>query len=345
MNNVQIKTQNYFYLALSACSGFLELGVIFFALHEGATITVALLVGFSYQVGALLKNPLQLSVGGYRILLIVAAIMSIFTPYSFFILVITMGILAAGLQGIRDEAVHTATVTTMQKRLSRVMGFIFAGLFCYPILTILPVFCIIGSIMLSQNAQRPTILPLFAVKLNWRVGKLGVIMITHQAHYFCYCYTLLYILTQHFSIVWSGIAFAGGWVTYALAQRILHGVREIPGFVVGHLFVASILLVLFFKHENSLALLGGWLLTGFGGGTIFLLRRLQPKIDILPVDLDLWENIGHVIGVLISIGIVVVTTNPIIPFVVATALAIASAIQLLLKTHNCKMLFSEDYSV
>lgn len=343
MNDVRKRFQNHLYLGLSAFSGFLEVGTVFLALREGAPITVALLVGLVYQAGALLKNPLQLSLGGYRVLLAVAAVVSIFIPYSFLVLVITVGLIAAGLQGIRDEVAHTATVETTQKRLSRVVGFVFAGLFHHLMLTILAASCLVSSLMLSQNSQKPTILRLLTLRPNWRLGKLGVIMMTHQAHYFCYCYILLYLLTQHFSVVWAGVAFAGGWVTYASAQRILRDVHEIPGFVIGHLFVASVLLVLFFEHEGSWALLGGWLLTGFGGGTIFLLRRLQPKSDALPVDLDLWENIGHVIGVLISVGIVIVTANPWIPFAVAAALAIASATQLLLKTRDSRIASSEVY--
>src|SRR6266496_47708 len=110
------------YLSLSFASGLLELGGVMFAIRLGLPIWAVLIFALAYQVGALCKNPMELSRGQYRSLVVVACVVGIAAHWNTWFLVPALLLLSAGLQGIREEALLLSPVATMPKRISRIVG-------------------------------------------------------------------------------------------------------------------------------------------------------------------------------------------------------------------------------
>jgi hypothetical protein len=79
-----------------------------------------------------------------------------------------------------------------------------------------------------------------------------------------------------------------------------------------------------------------WFLTGFGGGTVFVLR-LREKAESKSLRLDAWENIGHVFGLALG-AILVYCLHMEAALLAAAAVACGTAALMVLHAHKHNML-------
>jgi hypothetical protein len=130
-------------------------------------------------------------------------------------------------------------------------------------------------------------------------------MVIHQAHYFAYAYALPYLFLAIYGLspTSAALGFALGWVSYSATPLVLARRPALPTLVLGHFLVALTLLAMASMIHRLDVLLVAWFVTGFGGGTVFLIRRLERewRPDRPAAQFDVWEHIGHVLGVLIAI--------------------------------------------
>lgn len=320
------------YLSLSALSGFVELGAIILVLRHQAPLGEVLVIGLCYQVGTLFKNPIHLSANLSRSCLVFAAVVGLLASGATWILGISVMLLAAGLQGIRDESGKGLGVSTVKKRTARVAGFACAGLFSYPLLPLVALGCLLASLVLGWQ---PLSHPHISVQRNWHCGWLGGIMTAHQSHYFCYAYLIPYLFASvGVSSVGIGLAFAAGWVSYTASHLIFGRLQPALGFILGHLLAASMLAGIILGSEHLVLLILTWIGTGFGGGTVFFLRSLnQSRPGNIP-DLDLWENVGHVTGVLGALIINAFVARLIAPVGAASLIALSCCGLMILASYR-----------
>lgn len=300
------------YLTLSAASGLIELGGVLFALRMGASVGTALCFGLAYQVGALFKNPIELRGWHYRVLVGLATAAAIAACWDWHFFLPALMLLSAGLQGLREEALIHSGATTLAKRLSRIVGFVSAGVFDQGVMAV------VGLVILAVAKYLPR-QTLSAAELNGHavprrsLGLVGVVMVLHQMHYFVYAYAIPTALVRAHGLsnLWVGPAFALGWVSYSFAPAVLGRLPTLPVVVLGHLTVTLTLLFAAARMDNTAALLTAWFASGFGGGTVFCIRRLADRWASVDgtTDIDTWENVGHVLGVLLAVGIALLTPD------------------------------------
>lgn len=316
------------YLSLSLLTGFLELGSVTYALRQGKSLPMVLGVALAYQAGALFKKPVELTRWQYRVLAVLAVVVGYLATWSFWWLALAIFILSASIQGIREEALQYHPVGTLAKRISRIVGFIGAGLFQAPALIVLPLLVLVMSCGLNapllDSGHHPG-------GQSQKLGVMGVAMIVHQSHYFTYAYALpiLFLRLYGLTPVQAGVAFAIGWVSYSITPTLLSRYPDLRVLIAGHLGVAGVLIVMANLIGHNLAfILLAWFLSGFGGGTVFCIRRLakrwgkQDKTG----DMDLWENIGHVAGVAIAASLIIVTNQITALFLAASIFALSTVI-------------------
>ncbi len=310
---------------LSMLTGFLELGSVIFAIRHHLPLVAILGIALAYQVGALLKNPIYLSAFIYRLI----AISAIFTGFLIWInpwfLDLDIFLISVCLQGIREEALQYQPVGTLAKRISRIIGFILVGLLSPQSLILLPVLILLlsfGTMKLNKMDLHMHVTPLKSLGIS------GKAMIIHQSHYFIYTYSMpiLFILYFRLDNIEVGLAFIIGWISYSLAPVLLNRFKPFKTLIAGHISVSVILLAIFFTNHDLPILLTAWFLSGFGGGTVFCIKRLAKTWSTWDhtSDMDAWENIGHVIGVLSAIMLVVATNNLLSLFPAASFLAMCT---------------------
>jgi hypothetical protein len=151
----------------------------------------------------------------------------------------------------------------------------------------------------------------------------------HQIHYFVYCYVIFFlIITQMPSHIYlSGLVFSIGWVSYILSEPVLKHFNKVIVLVGGHFSLVILLGLIALIDVDSIAyLIVMWFLTGFGGGTVFCLRISNQELPKHgQVDMEIWEDLGHVAGVLMCITIAILTNDLKKCFVVASMMAFLTA--------------------
>lgn len=207
----------------------------------------------------------------------------------------------------------------------RACGFILAPLFSPVLVGALTVVGLIAwARAATPDASR-------SVRVRFRVvGAIApnhVAMFVHHIHFFTYSHLIPFLFAVTFGVpaAWQGWIFYLGWIGYDLHDFVR--VRASwPRFLVGHLLTAAGILVLFWAPSASVAAVG-WLVTGIGGGTYVMLRRLVSAGDPDPGEnLELAEHYGHVTGMLVLVGLLASS----VPFlgiaIVAAAVALMSPV-------------------
>lgn len=289
------------YLLLSVFAGLLELGVIILAIRDDWPLYALPLAAIAYQTGALLVEPLGLKPAGFLALGVVGTTLVYFMPVPVFPQVLLpVALVSAGIQGGREALGPTAHVSTLVKRLARILGFLLAGFVTFGSLVWLGVASIAMLTVAVLLKAEPE-----AKALGLRLSPEAALMLVHQAHYFCYAaiIPLLLVETHLVPIQATGVLFSVGWISYAFAPTLLRRSRLIPAFVFGHVFAASVLFGIALLKSQPFIVLTLWFLTGLGGGTVFVVRALERQSPI-PLGLDGWENVGHVAGLLVSASVV-----------------------------------------
>lgn len=239
-----------------------------------------------------------------------------------------MLLFSAGLQGLREEALNHCQIGTLPKRAFRILGFVAAGYF-RPFA--LPMVALLVLLMATTFGRRSA-----SADVRERgdfgrsLGAAGVAMIVHQMHYFAYAYALPILLLRLHGLSGSAtaLAFTLGWVSYSLAPTLLGRLPTLSVVVVGHVAVAATLALMAMGFDDIKLLLVTWFASGFGGGTVFGIKRLAQQWSSIDRtrDLDLWENVGHVLGVIIAIGVILATRLETFLFLAGAALSLIVAI-------------------
>ena len=322
------------YLLLSAFSGFLEIGVLVFAIREGWSVVALPAIALAYQAGALFVDPLPLHRGAYLIAAAGAVVLALSSrplPYPLILAIVVL--LAVSTQGARSMVASGVAVSTLLKRLSRICGFVAAGAFTHA--AVFPTCCaglllVAVSLLINRRNQKAwTRLP-FSPEAG--------LMVIHQAHYFCYSALVPILLYRAANLRPAAVGplFALGWLSYTLAPSLLKRWRPPRVFVVGHLFAAAVLTCLAAFSERPMLTVFLWFLTGFGGGTVFVLR-LREKAESKSLRLDAWENIGHVFGLALG-AILVYCLHMEAALLAAEAVACGTAALMVLHAHKHNML-------
>lgn len=321
--------RKHLYLLLGLLSGYIELGGILYALSLQYPPIKAIGIVLAFQIGNLVPVPIRLNkISTYSALTISAFCFLYLQFYSseYWVLLFGMAFLSAAILSMRSN--YAEKTGTTSKRISRVSGFIIAPLFSIPLvllaLALLYVFILILS---GKNTKIAIIKP----KLNFY----NVIMIIHQMHYFCYTYFIIIIIhnIMRFSPFSICIFFALGWITYISIGYFLNKTNYKAYFIIGHSFLFIVLGLMYFNFSNYLTIVL-WICTGFGAGTIFALNELNKSL--LPYNkdaMDYSENIGHILGIILSLALYSISKNIYLPLAGASVLAILAAISFYLKTR------------
>ncbi|MCX6952979.1 MAG: hypothetical protein NTV51_12555 [Verrucomicrobia bacterium] len=299
------------YLALSFTSGFIELGSIIYAVRQAMPIPVVIGFGLIYQLGALFQNPFAFTLRQYRSMIVLAMVAAAVALWDVRFIWPALLLGSGGLQGLREDAVRRCAVGTLPKRIARIGGFATAGFFGIGMLV-----CASVAIMaMSEILRRRSIsisVPHQPAPFRFP-GVLGTAMIVHQMHYFAYAYTLpiFFIRVHGLNGLAAGLAFALGWVSYSLTPTVLRSLPTFRVVVVGHVFVAVTLVAMALTFDRLPMLLGTWFASGFGGGTVFGIRRLAVdwKNRSTTRDFDTCENIGHVLGAVFAVGLMLLASE------------------------------------
>lgn len=295
------------FLFLSLISGAVELGGILYAIEQQFTIFQIVSIGLAYQLGNLIPNPIRLN-RALTILSAVAAACIFFyalnTTNSFGLIFAGYIFMAMAIQSLRS--IQKENVSTTVKRTFRILGFLLAPF---------------AGVAFSTGVA--IILALIGLFVKWtfesfrimrpRVRFLSWVMIIHQIHYFSYAYFVIILLwqaTPWASSFWVGIFFVLGWITYTGISHFLKKEHYFKYFILGHSFLTIVLLLMAWQIDNGLLVIILWIATGFGGGTVFCIGKINSKTQALSKqDIVFSENIGHVVGVLAGMLIYQLTNS------------------------------------
>lgn len=297
-------------LALAAAASLLELGPIAALLRSNAGLMAILLAGLAYQIGNALPRP-PASIGAPPLFLVLTCgalamlLVEVGDPGWF----VAVGVFSWSLQGMRRRFGSTEgddLPSTAQKRTARVVGFVLA--------TALPAKFWIPAVWLTSIA--PLVWRASAAvrsptgRTKWKVHPLEVIMILHQSHYFSYCYALPLLFDQSAlgGTPFVGTWFACGWVSYLLAEAIWQRFSPMRTFLVGHVCLAVLLVAMAIFAHFPWFLVVLWILSGLGGGTVYCLTILHRAEGRPHRRLEVTEDVGHLLGVLVSVGAVTFLT-------------------------------------
>ena len=336
--NFEKNTKTYLldiiYLFLSLLSSILELGPVILLISKSMMPVEILGVALTYQIGNLVASTIRIDKRKVVALLFIAVVCVYLSSINWFLFYPTIMLLSLGLQKTRRfvAAINIETgVTTFSKRLVRILGFALSGVISYRIFTLLAVGILIITLIVAlwrkeSWVEKPTIR-----KPHW--NPLATVMVSHQSHYFSYTYfmPILFIHYLHIPVSFVGLAFTVGWISYALAEYLLGRLKSSIVFIWGHVVVAASLAIIATFYWRLTVVLFAWFISGLGGGTVFCLTRLNKGLGNKGIEMDFWEDIGHVIGVFIAIaGIVLIPFNqPMVPIYISAGIAVVTVILML----------------
>ncbi len=326
------------YLTLSFISGIVELGAIILTIAISHNLVNILTAGLFYQIGNLLSSTVRLSKKMVLVILSIATLLSIAFHFheTLFFLYITVGLTSWGIQKMRRLTKvlisGLSPVSTFTKRLVRIGGFLIAGIITTEILIIVIGIVLLIAVYLAQstNIDWRDVPPILKPKRS----RLSDIMTIHQAHYFSYAYLIPIILITNLAVPAQviGAFFIIGWISYIYSKQLLGRYESTYVFIFGHILVAISLVSIWFFSESLISIAFFWFISGIGGGTVFCIKRLNEREDVSQrVELDIWEDLGHVLGVVIVIfmGQIIDLHNGIDAFVLSAMIAIITASMML----------------
>lgn len=294
------------FLLLSGVSGVVELGPVFIAAREYGLVA-GLVAGLAYQVGNLAASSLPLARRWAGVVLITGVSLLLAGLWMPSTAVVGVSCVSVGLQKYRRFLQKSSTSgggarATLVKRVVRIAGFALAGLVdlsgliaCAVVITA----SYYGAMRsFSADSWRSETRPR---PLKW--SPLAGVMVIHQMHYFSYAYVLpfLFAVTFGFGGLAAGAAFAFGWVTYASVEKLVRGQRYCLYFLLGHSLVVLSLSALATWSSSAPAVVSAWAVSGLGGGTVYCLSRINAQAAALRVEMDRWEDVGHLAGVAVPL--------------------------------------------
>ncbi len=305
----------------SFLSGIIEFGIIYYAYKNNLPISSLIGIGCAYQLGNIIRNFNIKKIG--VIANIIGLIFAFFIENLAIKLIIISFVTSWNLQMTRDVFKNQSNTTL--KRCFRILGFACIIFLDYKLILFIYIFSIVMFLIKYDEIiiKNPD---------NLKLSKADFIMLTHQLHYFSYCY-IVFILLLDFNIIekFSIMIFVSGWITYTSTKKILNCSMDISKAIIAHFLLAITLLLLGIFHENSIWTSLLWIITGFFGGTVYILKNyLKVNCNISKDHIDYVEDIGHAMGVLISLIIFYVTNSLIYPIFMAAIFAVITSLQLLI---------------
>ncbi len=294
-------------LLLASAASLVELAPIARLLATGHGLAAILGAGLAYQIGnALQRWPkaqttavllATITLGALGLLILKAG-----EPWWY----LSLACSSWALQGTRRRlslASEGHEPSTPQKRTARVLGFVVATIMPLGVVAIAlwtATICGLGFARKAVEAQAQ-------IEARRKLSALEVIMTLHQSHYFAYCYALplLFSAAALGGVAWIGLWFALGWVSYLSAEWLWRRFNPTTTFLVGHVSLTILLLVMATVLPGTWATIGLWLASGLGGGTVYCISILHRRACLAHRRLELAEDIGHLLGVLISLAVVV----------------------------------------
>jgi hypothetical protein len=330
-----------FYYIFSLFSGILETGAVVsgycqFGFFGGIGLALA------YQLGCLIRNPFHLSLQGALYILGGSVLALLFLGIDHLGWAIgCVALLSGAIQSSREWLLaELPPVSLVRKRFVRVLGFsvgIFAGWAC-PLETLLLSLAICALFLLCFGGFHFPQVPW----INWHHGvrsdRFGIVMLFHQIHYFAYAYYLLLLFVssgnQDAVPTWMSTLiatgwFAAGWVSYISGEALLSNILCLPSWkacIVGHVWVSLCLLMMANSVHHPFLLGMFWVLGGFGGGSVYAIKDTA-KAYRCKADMELWEHLGHVAGVLVTL--IALYIDPLafsMPFILALASAVMTIV-------------------
>jgi hypothetical protein len=321
---IRIDKPSALFLFLSTVSGLVELGLVFIALAHDLPLDQVAALGLSYQLGNLVPNPLVLGTRARLVVAFTAVAASAAALDSLGIvpLFATGATLGAVIQSLRR--LSKDSVSTTMKRAFRILGFVLA-----PAMTVAALLAVSVALLLASLASRETAQP---TRLRRpRLGFLTLVMVVHQVHYFSYVYFIVpvVLIAARGQPLAAGVYFAMGWITYTSTAHLLRGTRYVRYFIAGHLGLTCVLLAIACSHSPAVITVL-WVITGFGGGTVFCLERIaEQSHELSKPDLGFAENLGHIVGVVAGLAVYLSSAAPHAPVVLAAGSALTACVLLL----------------
>lgn len=307
-NNNQSKSDNnlqIFFVILNFMSSFFELGSLILLLKRGESLNSLLIIGLSYQLGNLIASSIKFTRNSILLLIFFALLVTINLPWFPNLIYPSIGLASLIIQESRRyvTSANTKKNSTLLKRSIRIIGFIVAGFVTEVaiIMALLCTICIVSFLVIKDKEVWSKHL-----YINWpKSNSLSFIMVIHQTHYFSYAYLIPFVIVKFLNIPIKlvGLAFIVGWISYITSETILRRFNLYKIFIFGHFLVFISLLVMSLSIHIPTVFLGAWFFSGFGGGTVFCLTRLNEQ-SYNKVDMHFGEDIGHVLGVLFTLLII-----------------------------------------
>ena len=316
-------------LALATIASLLELSPILHILQNSGTLLQVLLIALAYQCGNAFYRWLPDGIGS-KVVLVILGITSALTTTYIGLLAATL-LLSLALQLRRRQFSSSKHVPTALKRTARVIGFLIVPL--TPLMATIffaSLLVVVGG-RFEKGLGRKTTAP--------KVHPLLALMVVHQVHYFLYAYAVLsfvFLRTGESTTV-TATVFALGWVTYLSAEHLWGNWSLTKVFIIGHVNVATCLFAMYAVQSDVVEWCALWVLTGFGGGTVYCLTRLLLSSSIEDISIAAWEDVGHVVGVTAAITLVFFWNfNEALLCIAASLAALIAAVGMFLYTQNTR---------
>jgi len=297
-------------------SGMVELGSVFLGMKLGCSLAGIIGLALAYQLGNVFRFWVTKKVSEYQLLLagitLVLSVVINITGINYYIryasCFVMFVLFSTILQNIRS--VVSGDIPRWKKRSCRVVGFAASAIYFYCgmiMMVIMSGIILVLSIVLEHYYYDNWL-------KEWCEGKKGkricYAMVFHQAHYFAYNYITLYLIMRTFnSPLYASLAFVANWIPYTITEPLVKKLKWDKWYVISigaHLFNSVVLIGMFvFLDINILWTVCLWVLTGFGGGNVFCIKKAIASKYVY--DKDVWsfsEQIGHIVGVLSALIIV-----------------------------------------
>lgn len=279
------------FLLFSTLTGFIEIGSVIFAVNSLFTINQIIILVLFYQIGCFFPVNIKLSkniIYFFAVLCIIFYMYMLINGVEYFLVLISTLLNSICLQTVRN--LQKSNISTYLKRIFRIFGFAIS-----PNFSVLIMF--IFSIIIFIGCYKSTIKQINAISFE-KIRFPYHIMIIHQMHYFSYYSIILIVFMKidQYQGYFTSFIFVLGWVTYTITPYFLTKRKYEAYFMYGHIFLFIILLSMFFITNTNIRIIL-WILSGFGGGTVFCIEKIFIHRSIYKkTSMDTSENIGHLLG-------------------------------------------------
>ena len=312
-----------FYL-LSMITGILECGWIAFGIVHGLPLWQILCYPLSYHLGNLFPKPFSLPKNVLLLFCSVSLTASVILSavpvpdtVDFMVTCLCLFLLSAVIQSVRDSMKSDGN--RLLKRVFRVAGFALS-----PLAAFIPQIMLFAAVGIAFYGLTRYTGRKFRFTSSGFQGGYSLVMLFHQLHYFFYAHITLaaaglalskqppvikaleYAFTRNPAALGSiagALLFCGTWITYMSVEPVASRLTKkiMPVFYIGHSAVFVLLLSMSFVTDTTLFILL-WMLTGFGGGTVYTIAATAKQSGQYRKDsMTVAENFGHTLGLLAAV--------------------------------------------